>query len=359
MFLSLKILVQRARRRRDLGLALVLTMLGGSILGNALTFSYFEGQARPELTAWDSIWYSIISITTIGYGDFSATTLGARIGTVVFITVFGLVAFTSALGLLVDWIVDFRVKERTGMLNLEAKNHLLIVHFPNEGRVRHVVEEFVSDPSHRRDDIVIVAARPESLPFSHKNVSFVRGSPLEPETYHRAAVDTANKAIILGTSYDDPSSDSAVASVAHVIQHLNPRVRIVAEVLSPKHDLLFGDLQNISLVYTLQIANNLLIQETQDPGVNLLTQVMTSNRLDGTLASTRIDQPPDALLPYSGVAKSLLDDDVNLVGVIRGREVHLKFGDLYLASGDLLVYISTRRLEWSALRASLERRNGK
>ena len=353
MYLFLKILVQRAQRRRNLALVVVLTALGVSILGNALTFFYFEGPARPDLTPWDSIWYSIISITTIGYGDFSATTLGGRIGTIAFITVFGLVSFTSALGLLVDWIVQFRIMERIGMLKLEAKNHLLIIHFPNLDRVRQVVEEFVSDPNHKKDDIVIVAAHPESLPFIHKNVSFVRGSPLEPETYHRAAVGTANKAIILGTGYDDPNSDSAVASVAHVIRHLNPQLSIVAEVLSPKHELLFGDLKNISLVYTMQMAINLLIQETQDPGVNLLTQVMTSNRLDGTLASTRVNLAPDVPLSYASVAKSLLDDDVNLVGVIRGQEVHLKFGDLYPAADDLLVYISTRRLEWSTLRESL------
>ena len=353
MYLFLKILVQRARRRRNLALVLVLTALVVSIFGNALTFFYFEGPARPDLTAWDSIWYSVISITTIGYGDFSATTLGGRIGTIVFITVFGLVAFTSALGLLVDWIVEFRVMERIGMLKLEAKNHLLIIHFPNVDRVRQVVEEFVSDPNHKKDDIVIVAAHPESLPFSHKNVSFVRGSPLEPETYQRAAVETASKVIILSTGYDDPNSDSAVASVAQVIRHLNPQLGIVAEVLSPKHELLFGDLENISLVYTLQLAINLLIQETQDPGVNLLTQVMTSNRLDGTLASTRVTQPLDLPLSYANVAKRLLDDDVNLVGVIRGKEVHLKFGELYVAADDLLVYISTSRLEWSTLRESL------
>ena len=353
MFLSIRILVQRARRRRNLGLLLGITSLAGSILGNAVTFFFFERSAQPDLTTWDSIWYSVISITTIGYGDFSATTFGARIGTIIFITVFGLAAFTSVIGLLIDWIVDFRVKERTGMLSFAAKNHLLIVHFPNEARVLHVVEEFVSDPGHKNDEIVIVAAHPESLPFSHRNVSFVRGSPLEPDTYHRAAVETASKAIILGTGYDDPNSDSAVASAAQVIQRLNPSVSIVAEVLSPKHDLLFGDSHNITLVYTLQLANNLLIQETQDPGVNLLTQVMTSNRLDGTLSSTRIDQPLDEPLPYTLVAKNLLDGDINLVGVIRGQEIHLKFGDLYTAAEDLLIYIGTRRLDWSVLRQSL------
>ena len=165
MYLFLKILVQRARRRRNLAWVVVLTALVVSILGNALTFFLFEGPARPELnlTPWDSLWYSIISITTIGYGDLSASTLGGRIGTIVFITVFGLVAFTSALGLLVDWIVEFRIMERIGMLKLEAKNHLLIIHFPNVDRVRQVVEEFVSDPNHKKDDIVIVAAHPEYL----------------------------------------------------------------------------------------------------------------------------------------------------------------------------------------------------
>ena len=54
IYLLLKILAQRARRRRNLAVVLVLTALVVSILGNALTFFYFEGPARPDLTAWDS-----------------------------------------------------------------------------------------------------------------------------------------------------------------------------------------------------------------------------------------------------------------------------------------------------------------
>ena len=328
-------------------------VIGTSILGNALTFFFFESPSQPDLTIGDSFWYSIISITTIGYGDFSASTLGARIGTVVFIILVGLVAFTATAGMLVDWVLDLRIKEQTGMANIQAKGHLLIINFPNEARVRQIIEEFVSDPSHKKDDIVIITDALTTLPFSHPNVSFVRGSPLEEETYTRALLSDATKVIILNTNYDDPKSDSVVASVASVIHHLNPDVRVVAECLSPKHELLFGNLEDVTLVYTLRMANNLLVQETQDPGVTILTRAMMSNMVSGTLASTKVDSPVQDSMSYEQVAVKLLSQDINLVGVIRDKQVHFKFGDLFLAVGDLLVYISSSRYSWAALQKTL------
>ena len=328
-------------------------VIATSILGNALTFFFFESPVQPDLTIADSFWYSIISITTIGYGDFFPTTLGARIGTVVFIVFVGLVAFTATAGMLVDWVLDLRIKEQTGMANIQAKGHLLIINFPNEARVRQIVEEFVSDPSHKKDDIVIITDALTTLPFSHPNVSFVRGSPLEEETYSRALLSDATKVIILSTNYDDPNSDSVVASVASVIHHLSPHVRIVAECLSPKHKLLFGNLEDVTLVYTLHMANNLLVQETQDPGVTILTQAMTSNLVGGTLASTKVESLVQDSLSYEQVAVKLLNQDINLVGVIRDDQVHFKFGDLFLAVGDLLVYISSSRYSWVALQKTL------
>lgn len=328
-------------------------VIGTSVLGNALTFFFFESPVQPDLTIADSFWYSIISITTIGYGDFSASTLGARIGTVAFIVLVGLVAFTATAGMLVDWVLDLRVKEQTGMANVQAKGHLLIINFPNEARVRQIVEEFVSDPNHKKDDIIIITDALTALPFSHPNVSFVRGSPLEEETYSRALLGYATKVIVLSTNYDDPNSDSVVASVASVIRHLSPHARVVAECLSPKHKLLFGNLEGVTLVYTLHMANNLLVQETQDPGVTILTQAMTSNLVRGTLASTKVDSPVQDSLSYQQVAVKLLNQDINLVGVIRDEQVHLKFGDLFLAVGDLLVYISSSRHSWVALQKTL------
>ena len=346
-------LVKQIRRRRRLGILSMLMVLLASVVGNAITFYCFETPVKPELTLSDSFWYSIISITTIGYGDYHATTLGSRIGTVIFVVFFGLAAFTTTAGMLIDWIVDLRVKEQTGMSSIQAKDHLLIINFPNESRVRQIVEEFLSDTTHRRYEIVIVSDSINSIPFSNTNVSFVRGSPLEEDTYQRALVTKASKVIVLSTSYDDPSSDSVVASVVSIVHHLNPRVRIVAECLNPQHRLLFGNITELSLVYTLHMANNLLVQETQDPGVTALTRAITSNLIKGTLASTEVDSPIEKEVNYRQIAVSLLIEDVNLVGVIRGQDVHFSFNEINPSEGDRLVYISGERYPWSVLKSKI------
>ena len=42
-------------------------------------FLYFEGPARPELRFIDGLWYSLATVTTVGYGDLAPATLGGRV----------------------------------------------------------------------------------------------------------------------------------------------------------------------------------------------------------------------------------------------------------------------------------------
>jgi len=349
MLLLIRIFLTRARRRRIVGAGLVLAALLTSIVGNALTFYFFEsGQ-----TIGDSFWYSVISITTIGYGDLSANTFGSRIGTIVFITVVGLTAFTAWAGIVINWLIDLQQRERTGMGRLFVKEHILIINYPNESRVRNIIEEFTSDSGHQKDEIAIVTDRVESLPFSYPNVYFIRGSPLEMETYDRAAIGAAQKAIVLSTGYDDPSSDSIVASAVSVLHRLNPQINATVECINPKHAVFFEGMENVSLVFPLQMANNLLVQESQDPGVSLLTQAITSNQVEGTLLSTRLDAVPDQQMSYPEFAKRMLDRDINLVGIVRDGNVHLRFTELFPVKDDVLVYIGSSRLEWEAIQESM------
>lgn len=354
MLYSVARLIRQMRRRKETGLGLLVAVLAASIVGNAVTFYFFDGAVNSDITVGDAIWYSLISVTTIGYGDFSAVTIGARIGTIVFIVLTGLAAFTSAIGIGVDFILDQQFKERTGMGKPAVKDHLVIVNFPNERRVQQIVTEYLHDPNHRDDDVIVISDNIESLPFRIENVSFVRGLAIDVDTYDRANISDARLAIVLSTGYDDPNSDSVVASIASVIGQLNPKLSIIAEVLNSNHALLFNAIDNVSLVHTFSIANNLIVQEAQDPGVNQLTQAITSNSIEGDLSSTVIDTDLKKPMPYIDAAKQLLDNDVNLVGIIRNGSALVRFNGLEMSRGDRLVYISAERLDWPGLSTLLE-----
>ncbi|MCH7652869.1 MAG: hypothetical protein IIB14_04255, partial [Chloroflexi bacterium] len=103
-----------------------------------------------------------------------------------------------------------------------------------------------------------------------------------------------------------------------------------------------------------KMSTNRIVQEIQDPGGNLLKQAITSNQFEGTLDSTEVSEEVRVQSPYRDIAKKLLDFDINLVGVIRDGEVHVRLDNLALTQKDVLVYICSSRTDWPSLRALLD-----
>lgn len=340
---------RRMRRHKAMSLGVILSLMGVSVLGNAACFYLFDRPHQDGLTLGDALWYSLISITTIGYGDYSAVSLGARLGTVLFVVVLGLGTFSVLLGMVIDWFADLAVREQRGMSTILAKDHILIVNFPSASRVMQLIDELASDPHHQDREIVIVSDSLETLPFSRANTLFVRGPILEQETYQRARVSDARMAIVLATSYADLNSDAVVASAVAVIDSLKPDVHIVAECMNPKHRMLFATVRCDAIVSSLSISGNLLVQEVHDPGVAQMVEVITSNVRGTTLFSTAVDEN-DMPQSYQQLAVELLNHDVNLMSVNRREETHTSFRNLVPAPGDRLIYAASRRLSWSELK---------
>lgn len=348
-------IVRRLRARRYIGPLAVLSVLAVAILGNAACFYYFEQPGRmaatpPDpLTAEDTIWYSIISITTIGYGDFYATTTGARVSTFVFIVVVGLGAFSMIVGMTIDTLTGIVESRRRGMANILTHDHIIIVNAPTTDRLNQLISELKADPNHQSTDIVVVSDRIEELPFQDAHVLFVRGSVLARDTYERACVGEANKAIVLATSYDDPGSDAVVASAVAVIDSIKPDIHIVAECINPSHRPLFDSVHCDSIVFSMGITGNLLAQEAQDPGIAQLIEVITSNSRGTTLFST--DVAEGSTEDYTEMARQLLAKDINVLCVNRGQDSLTSWQNTTPQSGDRLIYAAGERHSWSELKS--------
>lgn len=338
--------LQRLRRSKKAGVGFVLLMLVVGVVGNALSFLYFDGPANPDMSLQDAVWYSLISVTTIGYGDLSASSLGARLGTIFFIVVIGLSSFSAALGLLVDGMMQLNFREINGLAKILSKDHILIINLPDRTRVERIIAELREDPRYRDKDIVLVTDRVQTRPIDLAHVFFVNGSPLQVETLEQAGLERASMAIVLCTAADDPSSDGQVASVINLIEHLNPQIKSVAECLDERHEILFRSTNCDSVVYSGQVVNNLLVQETQEHGIASLVTTLTKNS-DFTFYSFDVDGSGGGT--YQAYAENLAAKGGKLIAVMRDGAHHIICETLSPQKGDTLIYVAPQRLELRAL----------
>jgi len=348
LLLRLVRLARRVRTRRAVGFLAIASLLALAIIGNAVCFYVFDGRVNPEIGWDDAFWYSAISITTIGYGDFSATTTGARIGTLVFVVLVGLTSFSLFFGMALDAIALSITNAQKGLGRAMAKDHILIVHFPSEQRVTQLIDEIRSDPAQGECEIVIVSDAIEELPFKQRDVIFIRGSSHDIATYERAQAHECRMAVVLSPDYGNRDSDAIVAAAVSVIDRVKAEIYIVAECLNEKHRPLFDSCNCDAIVLGMTIAGNLLIQEVHDPGIAQLVEVMASNRRGTTLFTVEVF---DAGVPYVELAANLLARSVNVMAVNRGPETQTLLADLSSEVGDRIVYAAKQRYDWTSLRA--------
>jgi len=160
----------------------------------------------------DALWWLIVTIPTVGYGDVvPKTTMGRIIGAVVIF--FGVAFYAILSGQIVSFLIDRKLKERRGLTTVRVKNHILILGVNSYlDKLLMMLPEFSEEKSL---NVVLVNDMTEDEflevknKFPHMALRFVFGDYTREAVLKRANVENALHAFILADNFHHRSLDDA------------------------------------------------------------------------------------------------------------------------------------------------------
>jgi len=171
-------------------------------------------------TMLDAFYFTIVTATTVGYGDVAPTSQEARLFGMS-VVVFGAASFAVALGSLLGPAIEARLSHALGKMTdsqLELlEDHVLVLGYGE------LTEPILSELRDAGGEFVVVTDdQTHAAELSDRGYSVFTGDPSDEEPMHRVRIEDA-RAVLVATEND--AEDALTILTA---RELRPDVRIVA-----------------------------------------------------------------------------------------------------------------------------------
>lgn len=324
-------LMKLAQRRIVSILILFLTFA----IVNGTLFHYFEVINGPQknLTYFQSIYWAIVTMATVGYGDIVPQTFAGYIIASLTI-VLGIAVFTLLVSTIAEAFLRQSLRRYMGLVKLK---HVDVVVVGASEICREAIDELRNSGRGYRIAWVL-EERPRAPP---EDIDFVVGDPLDEDTLIRAGIKSAKHLIICILD------DSATIHIALMAKRLNKNLKIAAIAKSNKTKELLEE-AGVSIVVPLRIIGRELASAVFEPSVTLFVDEVTSSRGIADLIEVPIDHNLSGMTPEE-VVKGLEHRDrahryVPLMLVKdSGDRIAAPDSGTKLKSGDKLVVLKAKR----------------
>ena len=251
-------------------MALRAVLLLAAVLAYATTgFLYFERPGAPDLTWPDALWYSLVTMTTVGYGDYFPKTAGGRylVGLPLMLLGIGLLGFL--LSLLATSMITARNRGTQGMNPSRAEQHVIVIHFPGTSKLLRLLDELEQDAAIGAGTrFVLVDPDLAELPneLALRRVHYVRGDPARDATLQMAGLERARHAVVLLRQGSGTAADALNVAVTLAIEARCPHVNTVVECLEPGTEELLKKAGSDRVVCVGRLDALTVTQELLNPG---------------------------------------------------------------------------------------------
>ena len=222
--LSFKNIINRIKN--DYFLKVILSILSVWILGSIL-ISFLEPGAFKNIK--NSLWWSIVTMTTVGYGDMAPITVPGRI-LAILIMLSGIILVAIVTATISSTFVTKKIMEGKGLEKINLTNHILLCGWSSN--IDNLVKGLIQ--STKKKQIVLVNDQPQNnvdnliSHFPNESIRFVRGNFSEDSILEKANVSNAEYALLLNNMNEH--DDERIILSTLTIKKISKKVKVIAQI---------------------------------------------------------------------------------------------------------------------------------
>ena len=254
--------VRRENLFRLMGVIVVLVLIGAAGL------AHFE-EDRPF---HDALWWSIVTVTTVGFGDISPVSLGGRVIGVV-LMFFGIGVLGMFTATIAGAFVEHRLRKDRGMGECDLEGHIILCGWND--RTKEILKDLRAD-GRAADRPLVLVADVETKPVEDDRLRFVRGTETEDDL-KRAGIEGAETVVLVGDrSLDYGARDAKAVLAVLTVKSLNPNVYAIVELAGEENVRHCEQADADEIIVGADLCSRVISTATLDHGISTVLRELLS-----------------------------------------------------------------------------------